>query len=454
MVIRAEVPRRRALWSPRRALAVGVGIATLVGVVAVSGGASAASSGQHVWESGRVTGLADGDTIYVKVRHHTYSVRNLGIQATETSHGHGRNQCGAVAARHYLRTLTLHKRVQLASMHRSSSSLGRLLRTVYVGKSKNVNRDLDVQAAEMSRGLTLWHPDASDSAHNTYYLQLQELAQARHKRLWNPTFCGKGNDQGVPLKLWINSDANGSDVKHVNGEWVGVENMSTTQTANLSHWDIRDGSHVGDPAYRFPKHTRLRPGQVLKLHSGSGHSSVRTHNFYNWGDAKPRWNDNLSDGMGEGAYLQDRKQNIRASATYPCVVTAVTSCVDPLAKDLAWGHIEYAPGNDRADPNGEYLSIHNISQQPVDLSFRVIHKGGWVLTLKKGTILAPGQTLQIFSGKGHATALKQYFGDNHALLADAGGEVELRMPNYVQTMCVDWGDQHANGCTYANGANQ
>jgi endonuclease YncB( thermonuclease family) len=430
--------------------------------VATSGGASAASSarhaagsGQHVWESGKVTGLADGDTLYVKVHHHIYSVRNLGIQATETSHnGHGRNQCGAVAARRYLRKLTLHKHVQLASMHRSSSSLGRLLRTVYVGRSKHVNRDLDVQAAEMSRGLSLWHPDPNDSAHNTYYLQLQELAQAQHKGLWNPTFCGNGNAQGVPLKLWINSDANGSDVKHVNGEWVGVENMSRTKTANLSHWHIRDGSHVGDPAYRFPKHTKLKPGQVLKLHSGSGHSSVKTRNFYNWGDAKPRWDDDLRDGMGEGAYLQDKKENIRASATYPCVVTAVTSCVDPLAKDLAWGHIEYAPRNAQSDPNREYLSIRNTSHQSVDLSFRVIHKGGWVLTLKKGTILRPGQTLQIFSGKGHATALKQYFGDDHALLANSGGEVELRMSNYVQTMCVDWGNQHVNGCAYANGNNQ
>jgi endonuclease YncB( thermonuclease family) len=177
-------------------LPAGVGIATLVAVVATSGGASAASPGQHVWESGRVTRIADGDTLFVKVRHHTYTVRNLGIQATETAHnGHGKNECGAVAARRYLRRLTLHEPVQLASMHRSSSSLGRLLRTVYVGRSKDVNRDLDVQAAEMSRGLTLWHPDPNDSAHNRYYLQLEELAQARHKGLWNPTFCGRGNDQ-------------------------------------------------------------------------------------------------------------------------------------------------------------------------------------------------------------------------------------------------------------------
>jgi endonuclease YncB( thermonuclease family) len=427
-----------------------MGVAALVGGL-TSTGASASSSGQHVWESGKVTGLADGDTIYVNVGGHKYSVRNLGIQATETAHhGHGKNQCGSVAAKRYLTKLTLHKHVQLASMHESSSSLGRLLRSVYVGKSKDLSRDLDVQAQEMSHGYTLWHPDQNDSVHNTYYHQLQTLAMARHKVLWNPTFCGKGNDQGITLKLWINGDANRNDKTHPNGEWVGVENMSKTRTANLSHWRIRDGSHVTDPAYRFPKHTKLKPHQVLKLHSGDGHSSTKTRNFYNWGAGKQRWDDSLSDGMGEGAYLQDRKGNIRAASTYPCVVTAVSSCRDPLTADLAWGHIEYAARGENAKPNLAYITIHNISNKKVNLSYRVLVHGGWVHTLRRGTILKPGQSLRVFGGKGHNTRLKQYFGSSHSSFANIGGSAELRMPNYVQTMCVDWGNVHTSGCSRAS----
>jgi endonuclease YncB( thermonuclease family) len=434
-------------------LAACIGVTALVGVAA-STGATAATSGQRVWESGKVTHLADGDTVYVDVRGHTYSVRDLGIQATETSHGGvGTNECGAQPAKRFLTKLTLHKTVQLASMHESSSSLGRLLRTVYVGTSKDLSRDLDVQAEEMSRGYTLWHPDPSDSEHNVYYHQLQELAQAKHERLWNPTYCGRGNNQGITLKLWINSDANGSDAKNPNGEWVGVENMSPTRTANLSGWDIRDGSHVGDPAYRFPKHTTLKPHQVLKLHSGRGTSSVKTRNFYNWGDAQARWDDNLSDGMGDGAYLQDNKQNIRASSTYPCVVTAVTSCRDPLTNDLAWGQVEYAPGHEKQNPNLEYATIRNISQKTVNLSYRVLVHGGTLRTLMRGTVLKPGQSLRVFAGKGHNTPLAQYLGSSTALFADTGGDIELREPNYVQTMCVDWGDDHLAGCDRAS-ANQ
>jgi endonuclease YncB( thermonuclease family) len=242
MVISAEVPRRGTLRA-RRALAAGIGVAALVAGIVTTSGASATTSGQRIWESGRVVRLADGDTVYVQIGRRTYSVRDLGIQATETAHGgSGKNECGALAAKRYLTRLTLHKPVQLASMHESSRSLGRLLRTVYVGRSKDLTRDLDVQAAEMAGGYTLWHPDPSDSAHNRYYHQLQVLAQARHKRLWDPTFCGRGNDQGIRLKVWVNSDANLSDAKHPNGEWVGVENMSKTRTANLSHWRLRTAS--------------------------------------------------------------------------------------------------------------------------------------------------------------------------------------------------------------------
>jgi endonuclease YncB( thermonuclease family) len=437
-------------------MAVGVSVAAVVGVLASTGASQATPSGQqHVWETGKVTKLADGDTVYVDVKGHTYSVRNLGIQATETSHnGVGTNECGAQAAKHYLSKLTLHKTVQLASERESSSSLGRLLRDVYVGKSKDLSRDLDVQADEMANGYVFWHADPVDSARNVYYHQLQVLAQSRHERLWNPTYCGKGNNQGIPLKLWINTDANGSDAKNPNGEFVGVENMSDTRTANLSHWDIRDDSHVNDPAFYFPKHTLLKPHQVLKLHSGRGHSSTKTRNFYNWGDAKSRWNDNLADGEGESAFLQDNKMNIRASMTYPCVVTSVSSCQDPLTQDLAWGKIEYAPGGEKSHPNNEYVSITNISQHAVDLSFHVVEHGGWLRTLENGTILQPGQTLRVSAGKGHNTALHQYFDSPTALLADSGGDVLLREPNYVQTMCADWGNERTDGCTYVSGADQ
>jgi hypothetical protein len=229
--------------------------------------------------------------------------------------------------------------------------------------------------------------------------------------------------------------------------------MSSTRTANLSHWHLRDSSHVDDPAYIFPKHTTLKPHQVLKLHSGKGHSSVKTRNFYNWGEGKARWDGGGPDGMGEGAYLEDRLGNIRSSDTYPCVVTAVSSCKDPLTQDLAWGQVEYAPGQELTHPNREYVTIHNISSHTVDLSYRVVAHGGWVRTLMAGTILKPGDELKVYVGKGRNTPLAQHFGDPTALFGNAGGDVLLRTPDYVQTMCVDWGNVHSAGCSRAS-ANQ
>jgi hypothetical protein len=217
---------------------------------------------------------------------------------------------------------------------------------------------------------------------------------------------------------------------------------------------VRDDSHVNDPSYYSPKHTLLKPHQVLKLHSGRGKSSLKTLNFYNWGDAHARWDDNLAAGMGESAFLQDNKMNIRASMTYPCVVTAVSSCKDPLSKDLAWGHVEYAPGDEKKHPNREYVTIRNISRHTVNLSFHVVQHGGWLRTLEKGTILKPGQSLKVLGGKGHNTALRQYFDSPTALLANTGGNVLLREPNYVQTICADWGNERTNGCTYFSAAGQ
>jgi hypothetical protein len=455
MVMNAHNVPRRSRRVGRRAVAACVGVSALVAVAGSTGASQGATSGQHIWEAGKVTSLADGDTLSVDVKGHSYQVRNLGIQATEISHTSATaSECGAKAAKRYLASLTLHKTVQLASMHESSTSLGRLLRTVYVGKSKDLSRDLDVQADEMSHGYTLWEPSPVDYANNLYYHQLQVLAEAKHQRLWDPTFCGKGNDQGIPLKFWINTDANGNDAHHPNGEFVGVENMSSTRTANLSHWDIRDHAHVADPAYYFPSHTLLKPHQVLKLHSGRGRSSTKTLNFYNWGKAQARWDDNFAHGYGDSAFLQDRKMNIRASMTYPCVVTAVTSCKDPLSKDLAWGKVEYAPGDEKAHPSYEYVSIRNVSQHPVNLSFHVVAKGGWLRTLENGTILQPGETLQVHGGHGHNTRLRQFFDSPTALMANTGGTVELREPNYIQTMCVDWGNERDTRCHYVSAASQ
>jgi hypothetical protein len=157
--------------------------------------------------------------------------------------------------------------------------------------------------------------------------------------------------------------------------------------------------------------------------------------------------------MGEGAYLQDRLGNIRSSTTYPCVVTAVSRCRDPLTRDLAWGHVEYAPGQEKAHPNREYVTIRNVSSRTVDLSYRVLVHGGWVRTLMRGTILKPGDELRVFAGKGRNTPLAQHFDSPTALLGNAGGDVVLRTPNYVQTMCVDWGNVHTAGCSRAS-ANQ
>jgi endonuclease YncB( thermonuclease family) len=425
-----------------------MGVSVLVSVLAGAGATQAASTHQHIWESGKVTKLADGDTVYVKVGSRTYSVRDLGIQATETSHaGVGTNECGSQAAKRYLTKLTLHKHVQLASEYKSSESFGRLLRSVYVGTSTDLSRDLDVQADEMDHGYTLWHPDPKDSEHNAYYHQLQDLAQSRHKVLWDPTFCGIGTNQDIAFTTWINWDAVGNDAKNPNGEWVAIKNDSS-QSADISGWDVRDSSHEGDPAYVFPSGTVIPPHHILRLHSGEGTNNFQTLDFYNWGASINRWTNNFANGMGDGAYLQDNKGNIRSSATYPCVKTAVTSCQDTSTADaLNWGAVSWnPPGDETHHPNEEYVSVRNVSSHRLDLTGHVFVNGGWIYPVPRGTYLKPGDTFRLYVGKGTNSRLKQYWGSPVSLFANAGDEVKLLRWDGVQTMCVDWGNVHGTNC--------
>ena len=54
--------------------------------------------------------------------------------------------------------------------------------------------------------------------YNRVYSTLAEQAALRGQNIWNPEFCGFGPPATV--RLWANSDAEGSDATNVNGELV------------------------------------------------------------------------------------------------------------------------------------------------------------------------------------------------------------------------------------------
>lgn len=77
-------------------------------------------------------------------------------------------------------------------------------------------------------------------------------------------------------------------------------------------------------------------------------------------------------------------------------------------------------GDDRADPNVEYLRLSNLTNAPVDLSqFTVENKSGRTFDLPKVT-LPPGHTVKVHSGKGTHRS-----DPNHQIAVYLGSDVPL-----------------------------
>ena len=104
-------------------------------------GAPAASqaASEKPRETGVVTYIVDGDTVDVDVAGDGTAtpvpVRLLGVQAMDAFHPTlpgTSDACHAAAAREELRALVMGKTVQLRAMSASSTSRGRLLRSVWV----------------------------------------------------------------------------------------------------------------------------------------------------------------------------------------------------------------------------------------------------------------------------------------------------------------------------------
>jgi hypothetical protein len=106
----------------------------------------------------------------------------------------------------------------------------------------------------------------------------------------------------------------GSDTPgRLNEEWVQIKNVTST-TKNLKGWKVYDRGRIH--AYTFPT-TPVAPGEVVRLHTGSGTNSTR-HRY--WGQDAYVWND-----TGDTAYLY-RPDGTRADRCEPPLGAGVKGC--------------------------------------------------------------------------------------------------------------------------------
>jgi endonuclease YncB( thermonuclease family) len=262
----------------------------------------------HFW-SGKVTFIADGDTIDVRVGGKVRPIRITGINAMELRRyskypSRRRGDCHGVEATARLEQLLRrgHRRVRLAAERPSSRSGHRLRRQVSV---RIAGQWVDVARVLVAEGHVLWLPNPDESAWSDDYRVLSEQARAAQLRLWDPRGCGTGPSPDAGLTLRINWDADGNDGDNVNGEWARIGNPSGAPVS-LAGWRFRDSALRH---YTFPGDAVIRPGGSVLLRMGRG---AEGGGVFHWGLTAPPF-----ENHGDGGYLFDPRGNLRASVIYP-----------------------------------------------------------------------------------------------------------------------------------------
>ena len=377
----------------------------------------------------RVGGVTDGDTLDARVGGRREHVRFIGVQAMEltrysNSPSRWRGECGAVAAARLVDRLVRHshRRVRLTAQHPRRDSRGRLLRSVAVHIG---GRWRDVGEMLMARGLTLWLHSTLETAWNARYNRLGQQAAQRHAGLWNPTLCGRGPAQDVPLKVWVMSDPVGDDARELDAEYVRIRNLSPTLSVSLRGWWLSDAGPK-PTRFHFPAATRLGPGETLTVHTGRGASAGL--DLYRGLPGTVFENSANGGGAGDGAYVFDPRGDLRAHMVYPCLV----ACSDPEQGAVA------VTANAIRGP--EYVDIRNVSGHDVDLfGYELRLPGGY--GFGPGSSLRPGETMRVFVEGDPAddTRLVKHIGYGGAYLPDSGGSASVTTFDEIVLGCDAWG---------------
>jgi len=268
---------------------------------------------EQPWDLARVVSVEDGDTIKVRleINKKVRNIRLTGIQAFEEKTDKNLHAaCGAKQATKELkRLLKKGDWVQLRSVKSNSKNRGRLYRSVFKA-DKNGQYTINIQTELLRNGFVLWLPDKIENANNEINRLAMQEAVDNRRNIWGGNLCKKSKTQNFLLGLAINHDASGDDNFNVNGEYVLVENGSSSPV-NLEDWTIRDTSQR---SFKFPKNSIIQPGQRITVKAGFGDN---TNSEYFMNSPTPMFeNIDKFNGVGDGAFLLDEFGNLRFWTIY------------------------------------------------------------------------------------------------------------------------------------------
>jgi len=364
--------------------------------------------------SALVTHVLDGDSFHIEGS--SIPIRVLGINTNETSDG----GCHATPAKERLAELIEGKTVTL-----SADDLSVVFPGGHPGDPSRPGRfvdmgSIDVGKIMLSESLALPYAHGSETSRNNKYLNAAASARILGQGIWNPEACGSGPDQEIELDLEVRWDAEGDDSQNVNGEWIDIINNGS-RTISLTGWRLRDPS---TRFYIFPTGSEIPAGEIMRIHIGSGTDTVLEKY---WGLSAPIFTNDID----QGTYLIDPDNDIRAVFEYSCRV----NCTSGLEGKVSIVVNYDAEGDDRLNPNGEWVDLKNLTGSTIELY-------GYLLDayyqFEPEHHINPNSSIRIYVGQGTDTETTLYRGRTTALFPNSGGTMGFRRTDNVLIDSYTW----------------
>jgi micrococcal nuclease len=143
-----------------------------------SGGGSRDGTGE-LSAAGRVVRVVDGDTVRVRLRDHTETVRYIGVDTPETVKPGEPVQCFGKRASAFNRRAVAGRRVELRFGRERRDRYGRLLAYAYVQ-----GRERSLSATLVARGYGRVLTIPPNTAHARSFARLERRARERRLGLW------------------------------------------------------------------------------------------------------------------------------------------------------------------------------------------------------------------------------------------------------------------------------
>ncbi len=346
-------------------------------------------------------------------------IRLVGVDTNEVS----TSQCFADAAESFVEArIPIGTVVRLEAQDPRSAAGNRPLRHVLFGPG--YSRNLALELVEAGLGLAASYD--VEPHYRDLYMEAGERAYLNKVGMWNPGACG-GNPSNWPeIEVLSNNDASGIETSNVNGEWIQIRNLGPG-TLVMNGWTIRSSGRNNGRTLEIPNGTTVAVGAKVRIHMGSGTNTSK--NIY-IGRTTP-----FLDNNEEVLYIRDRDFNIRYFQVWPCTITCGTYGT------LAIEAVSYdPPGVDDDFLNQEWVTVRNVGSGPLDLTDWKLQDNSADYRFADGKTLAPGQALTIHIGSGKDKKNRVYWGNNEAILTNAGTELRVFNQRNIEVDCYAYGN--------------